>query len=76
MSARARHAAPRAGGAKGQAKRAKCPICGKPLVPEFRPFCSKRCADIDLGRWLGGKYRIETEEKPESGIPKEDDENS
>lgn len=51
----------------------RCPICGKPQNPEFRPFCSKRCADIDLGRWLGGNYRIETEEKPESGIPKEDD---
>jgi hypothetical protein len=33
-----------------------CPICGKPRVEEYRPFCSKRCADVDLGRWLGGRY--------------------
>jgi endogenous inhibitor of DNA gyrase (YacG/DUF329 family) len=58
VSARARHTAPPAGAAKGQAKRPKCPICGKPQVPEFRPFCSKRCADIDLGRWLGGRYAV------------------
>ena len=39
-----------------------CPICGKPAQHEFRPFCSKRCADVDLNRWLGGVYRIETNE--------------
>lgn len=36
----------------------KCPICGKPAIETFRPFCSKRCADIDLHRWLTGKYAI------------------
>jgi hypothetical protein len=36
----------------------RCPICGKPAVEEFRPFCSKRCADIDLNRWLSGTYVI------------------
>lgn len=37
-----------------------CPICGKsPAKPaRYRPFCSKRCADVDLHRWLGGTYRI------------------
>lgn len=35
-----------------------CPICGKPAQVETRPFCSKRCADLDLGRWLGEEYRI------------------
>ncbi|WP_347138415.1 DNA gyrase inhibitor YacG [Paracoccus sp. SSK6] len=35
-----------------------CPICNKASVPEYRPFCSKRCADIDLGRWLRGAYVI------------------
>jgi len=49
-----------------------CPICGKPAVPRFRPFCSRRCADVDLGRWLTGQYRIplgpETEaEEPDPG---------
>ncbi|AVF02897.1 MULTISPECIES: DNA gyrase inhibitor YacG [Devosia] len=36
----------------------KCPICGKPMVEEFKPFCSRRCADIDLNRWLTGNYVI------------------
>ncbi|WP_323035831.1 DNA gyrase inhibitor YacG [Pararhodobacter sp.] len=37
---------------------AKCPQCGKPMVPDYRPFCSKRCADVDLARWLRGDYVI------------------
>ena len=36
----------------------KCPICGKPASTETRPFCSKRCADVDLHRWLGEGYRL------------------
>ena len=36
----------------------KCPICGKPAVEAFTPFCSKRCADVDLNRWLTGSYVI------------------
>ena len=48
---------------------AKCPICGKPGQPEHRPFCSKRCADIDLGRWLKEGYRVPTEETPDDGEP-------
>jgi hypothetical protein len=36
----------------------KCPICGKPTDTTYRPFCSKRCADVDLGRWLRGDYAI------------------
>lgn len=36
----------------------KCPICGKPAVEAFKPFCSKRCADVDLNRWLTGSYVI------------------
>jgi endogenous inhibitor of DNA gyrase (YacG/DUF329 family) len=35
-----------------------CPICGKPTVAETQPFCSRRCARIDLGRWLKGAYAI------------------
>lgn len=38
-----------------------CPICNKKAEPEFRPFCSKHCADIDLGRWLNGSYRVPAE---------------
>lgn len=35
-----------------------CPICSKKTDPQYRPFCSKRCADIDLGRWLSGSYAV------------------
>lgn len=35
-----------------------CPICQKPTDPKFRPFCSKRCADVDLAKWLGGDYAV------------------
>ncbi len=35
-----------------------CPICRKKTVAAFRPFCSKRCADIDLGKWLTGQYAV------------------
>lgn len=38
-----------------------CPICRKPADPAYRPFCSKRCADVDLGRWLKGTYAIPAE---------------
>ena len=36
----------------------KCPICGKPATAEANPFCSKRCAQVDLNRWLKGAYVI------------------
>ncbi len=36
----------------------KCPICGKPTDPAFRPFCSRRCREVDLSRWLSGRYAI------------------
>jgi uncharacterized protein len=53
-----------------------CPICGKPGQPAFLPFCSSRCADVDLHRWLSGVYRVETpesaeDERPEDGNPGE-----
>jgi len=44
-----------------------CPICRKPTEADYRPFCSRRCADIDLGRWLGGHYAIPTEEPAGDG---------
>jgi endogenous inhibitor of DNA gyrase (YacG/DUF329 family) len=44
-----------------------CPICGKPVPPKHRPFCSPRCQQVDLGRWLLGTYRVETDEAPEPG---------
>jgi len=54
----------------------KCPTCGKPAAERFRPFCSKRCADVDLHRWFSGRYAIPaTEQKEEEdGARPEDDE--
>ena len=39
-----------------------CPICGKPVVADSRPFCSKRCADVDLARWFNGAYTVPSQE--------------
>jgi endogenous inhibitor of DNA gyrase (YacG/DUF329 family) len=46
---------------------APCPICGKLPVHQFRPFCSKRCADVDLNRWLKGVYAVPVKEEDEDG---------
>jgi endogenous inhibitor of DNA gyrase (YacG/DUF329 family) len=54
-----------------EAPKTGCPICGKAPAPAFKPFCSSRCADVDLHRWLSGVYRVETDEAPEGGIPTE-----
>ncbi len=37
-----------------------CPVCKKPTQAEFKPFCSKRCADLDLGQWFTGGYALES----------------
>ncbi|MGN6159700.1 MAG: DNA gyrase inhibitor YacG [Devosia sp.] len=42
----------------------KCPICGKPATQANYPFCSPRCQDIDLNRWLSDSYRVPTNEAP------------
>ena len=47
----------------------KCPICEKPAHERFRPFCSRRCADLDLGRWLKGSYGIPAQEDEEESTP-------
>jgi len=50
---------------KDNVPRESCVICAKVLKSEqFKPFCSKRCADVDLGRWLKGGYAIPTAEQP------------
>ena len=56
-----------------EVKKARCPICGKPVDQAFRPFCSKRCADLDLSRWLKGAYVIEGVESGEEGPAQTDD---
>ena len=50
-----------------------CPICGKPALTTLAPFCSKRCADIDLHRWLGGVYAVQASDEDEDLAPGEDD---
>jgi endogenous inhibitor of DNA gyrase (YacG/DUF329 family) len=53
-----------AGPGEGTAKRSpaastkSCPICGKPASDAVMPFCSPRCRDVDLNRWLSGSYTI------------------
>ena len=48
-----------------------CPTCGKPETEAARPFCSDRCRDVDLNRWLTGAYAIPAVEEPD---PDEDGE--
>lgn len=38
-----------------------CPICARETDPKYKPFCSRRCADIDLGKWLTGSYVLPAE---------------
>lgn len=53
---------------------ARCPICGKPADAGYRPFCSRRCADVDLQRWLSGVYAVparDDEAGPAGGLDEE-----
>jgi endogenous inhibitor of DNA gyrase (YacG/DUF329 family) len=52
--------------------RKACPICGKPQEQMFRPFCSKRCADVDLHRWFSGVYAAPVTEDEEEDERRED----
>jgi endogenous inhibitor of DNA gyrase (YacG/DUF329 family) len=59
----------------------RCPICGKPTAETVRPFCSPRCRDVDLNRWLSGRYVIpgtpnddEADSPPDGGPLKDDGE--
>lgn len=52
-----------------------CAICGKPQLQQYRPFCSKRCADVDLNRWFSGRYAIpavETDDDESASSPRSD----
>ena len=48
-----------------------CPICGKPAVERFRPFCSPRCKDVDLNRWFKGAYAIPAAESADDSEEQE-----
>lgn len=58
---------------RSEASPRACPICGKPATPDSFPFCSTRCADVDLHRWLGGVYAIPAGDDDDEETP--DDEN-
>ncbi len=66
-------AGPRQGGPSARKGDGRCPVCEASVQHRFRPFCSKRCQDLDLGRWLRGTYRIPTEEAPGEGPAEGDD---
>jgi endogenous inhibitor of DNA gyrase (YacG/DUF329 family) len=53
-----------------------CPICGKPRDAKMRPFCSKRCADLDLARWLNGEYAIPGAPAGDENVPVEPEEDT
>ncbi|MDZ4367114.1 MAG: DNA gyrase inhibitor YacG [Afipia sp.] len=52
---------------------ARCPVCRRPAEAAYRPFCSKRCADVDLQRWLNGRYAVPVVEE-DGGSPEGFDE--
>lgn len=52
-----------------------CPICKKEATPRERPFCSKRCREIDLSRWLGGHYAIPAQDQTQTGGNDNDNDN-
>jgi len=54
----------------------RCPECGRPASDRHAPFCCKRCADLDLGRWLDGGYRIPTAEPAPTAERGEDDDDA
>ncbi|MGC2083711.1 MAG: DNA gyrase inhibitor YacG [Bradyrhizobium sp.] len=46
----------------------RCPICNRPADEKLRPFCSPRCRDVDLHRWLSGSYVIPAAEGDEDDV--------
>lgn len=43
-----------------------CPMCSKETVQKYRPFCSKRCADLDLGKWMSGEYAVASQNEDDA----------
>ena len=59
-------------GSNGKEKSGRCPNCGAPTELRYRPFCSRRCAELDLGNWLNESYRVPVVEDEE--FPDDEDE--
>ena len=77
MTGRGKTSGRRPPGAGTRRRKARpCPICSRMSVERYQPFCSGRCADIDLHRWLGGRYAIPADEAPRTpgAMPPRDDE--
>ena len=55
-------------GAGSEAEAGRCPICGKETVVRFTPFCSARCKQVDLNRWLSEVYSIPDNEPPANSV--------
>lgn len=53
---------------EGRPRTKLCPICGKPAQEATRPFCSSRCRDVDLNRWLSGSYVFPASEGDEDDV--------
>ena len=51
-----------------------CPICRKETVQAYRPFCSKRCADVDLARWMSGSYAVPSQREEDQDVSDAGDE--
>ncbi|MEL6451514.1 MAG: DNA gyrase inhibitor YacG [Pseudomonadota bacterium] len=49
-----------------------CPICATETHPKYRPFCSRRCADIDLARWMSGSYAVPSQREEDQDVPDAD----
>ena len=52
---------------KGHSQKAACPLCQQPAEALHRPFCSRRCAQLDLGKWLNEDYRVPADEVMDEG---------
>ncbi|MHB8530673.1 MAG: DNA gyrase inhibitor YacG [Caulobacteraceae bacterium] len=52
----------------------RCPVCRKPADPAYRPFCSRRCSEVDLQRWLTGRYVLSGDSEDEGESPPPEDE--
>ena len=48
-----------------------CPICNRSSEKAFRPFCSKRCADVDLAKWFNGSYAIPSQDQSDADLPED-----
>lgn len=61
---------------KAQSRIPKCAICGERQIAKFKPFCSQKCADIDLGKWFSGSYVVPGDPVDPNSLPDKADDNT